>query len=57
MLQTFRVRDLVKMAKRRDRIERERAEDALRPSAEDRVEAVEQENDRLRSGVRRKRRS
>jgi hypothetical protein len=54
VLRTFTVRDLVRIANGLDRVAAERAEDAAAPTTDQRTDAVEQQNRRLRSLLRRK---
>jgi hypothetical protein len=54
VLRTFTVRDLVKIGKRGDRAAEERADDAATPTAEQRTDAVERQNRRLRDLLHRK---
>jgi hypothetical protein len=54
VLRTFTVRDLVQIGKRLDHVAKERAEDAATPTAEQRSDAVELKNRRLRERLRRK---
>jgi ABC-type hemin transport system ATPase subunit len=54
VLRTFTVRDLVQIGKRLDRVAKERAEDAATSTAQQRSDAVDLKNRRLRELLRRK---
>jgi hypothetical protein len=54
VLRTFTVRDLMKIGKRQDRVAKERVEEARAPAMDDRTDAVERQNRRLRELLRRR---
>jgi hypothetical protein len=54
VLRTFTPRDLMKIGKRLDRVAEERAKEGAAPTAEQRADAVERQNRRLRKLLRRR---